>query len=87
MASATYGEHPTWTPARPRYRPARVVLSWLVSALALLIASYLVPHVTVHGLGGAIVASALLITMGYGAWTLRVCRSEKRVGLSSEGRL
>ena len=46
MASAAYGEHPTWTPARPRYRPTRVVLSWLVSALALLVASYLVPHVT-----------------------------------------
>ena len=60
MASAAYGEHPTWTPARPRYRPTRVVLSWLVSALALLLASYLVPHVTVDGLGGAIVASALI---------------------------
>ena len=60
MASAAYGEHPTWTPARPRYRPTRVVLSWLVSALALLLASYLVPHVTVNGLGGAIVASALI---------------------------
>ena len=60
MASAAYGEHPTWTPARPHYRPTRVVLSWLVSALALLLASYLVPHVTVDGLGGAIVASALI---------------------------
>jgi len=35
----------------------------------------------------AIVASALLITMGYGAWTLMVCRSEKRVGLNSDGQL
>ena len=35
----------------------------------------------------AIVASALLITMGYGAWTLLVCRSEKRIGLNSEGQL
>jgi uncharacterized membrane protein YvlD (DUF360 family) len=60
MTSVDYGEHPTWTPARPRYRPARIVLSWLVAALALLIAAYLVPHVTVNGLGGAIVASALI---------------------------
>jgi hypothetical protein len=35
----------------------------------------------------AIVASALLITMGYGAWAVMVCRSEKRAGLNSEGRL
>ena len=35
----------------------------------------------------AIVASALLITMGYGARTLMVCRSEKRVGLNSDGQL
>src|SRR6476660_605406 len=60
MTSVDYGERPTWTPARPRYRPARIVLSWLVSALALLIAAYLVPHVSVNGLGGAIVASALI---------------------------
>jgi hypothetical protein len=35
----------------------------------------------------AIVATALLITMGYGAWTVRVCRSEKRVALNAEGQL
>ena len=35
----------------------------------------------------AIVASALLITMGYGARTAMVCRSEKRVALNSEGQL
>jgi hypothetical protein len=34
-----------------------------------------------------IVASALLITMGFGAWTVMVCRSEKRSGLNSEGQL
>ena len=35
----------------------------------------------------AIVASALLITMGFGTWTVMVCRSEKRSGLNSEGQL
>src|SRR5258705_414901 len=60
METAAFGEHPGWTPARPRYKPARVVLSWLVAALGLLLASYLVPNVSVDGLGGAIVASALI---------------------------
>ncbi len=55
-----YGEQPTWTPARPRIRPFRVVLSWLVSGAALLVAALIVPGVHVPGFGGAIVAAALI---------------------------
>jgi uncharacterized membrane protein YvlD (DUF360 family) len=41
-------------------RPFRLIASWLVSAVALLVAAFLVPHVSVEGLGGAIVAAALI---------------------------
>ena len=44
-------------PARPRFHPLRVVVSWLLSAVSLLVAALLVPHVHVNGLGGAIIAS------------------------------
>ncbi len=58
--AAPYGERPAWKPERPRFRPFRVLLSWLVAAASLLIAAYLVPGVAVHGFGGAVVASLLI---------------------------
>jgi uncharacterized membrane protein YvlD (DUF360 family) len=56
----TDGVRAGWTPGRPRLRPFRLLVSWLVSAAALLAAAYLVPHVSVEGLAGAIVAAALV---------------------------
>ena len=58
-----YGEQFTWQPERPRIQPFRAILSWLVSAAALLVAAALVPHVTVGGAGGAIVAAALIAVL------------------------
>ena len=51
---------PSWAPERPRFRPLRMLSAWLVSGLALLVAAALVPHASVEGLGGAIVAAALI---------------------------
>ena len=59
-AALPFGERPTWSPARPRIRPFRPVLSWLVSGAALLVAALIVPGVHVPGFGGAIVAAALI---------------------------
>ncbi len=58
--AAPYGERPAWKPERPRFRPVRLVLSWLIGAASLLIAAYVVPGVTVHGFVGAVVASLLI---------------------------
>jgi len=58
--AATYGERPAWKPERPRLHPLRLIVSWLVSAIALLVAAYLVPHVSVEGFGGALIAAALI---------------------------
>jgi uncharacterized membrane protein YvlD (DUF360 family) len=57
MASAS---EPLWQPARPRFHPLRLVLSWLVSALALLIAARLVPGVSIDDFGSAVLVAALV---------------------------
>ncbi len=44
-------------------RPLRLVVSWLVSAAALLVAAYIVPHVTVGGFLGALVAAVLIAVL------------------------
>ena len=36
MAGTAYGDAVTWQPARPRFHPLRLVLSWLLSAASLL---------------------------------------------------
>jgi uncharacterized membrane protein YvlD (DUF360 family) len=57
---AQYGERPTWTPERPRIRPLRLIVTWLVSAISLLVAAEIVPHVSVNGFLGAFVATLLI---------------------------
>jgi uncharacterized membrane protein YvlD (DUF360 family) len=44
-----------WQPARLRYRPLPVLLSWLVAAASLLIAAAIMPGVSIDGFGGALV--------------------------------
>ena len=62
MAEATFGDAVTWHPERPKYRPLHVVLAWLISAAALLVAATLVPGVSVEGFWGAL-AAALAIAI------------------------
>ena len=45
---------------RPRIRPVRVLVAWILSAAALLFAAWLVPGVAVHGWRGAFVAAAVI---------------------------
>ena len=59
-ASVLHGDAPTWAPERPRFRPLPVLVSWVTSGAALLVAAALVPHASVEGLAGAIVAAALI---------------------------
>src|SRR5215475_12362508 len=44
----------------PPIHPLRLIVSWLVSAVALLAAAYVIPPVTVNGFGGALVAALLI---------------------------
>jgi uncharacterized membrane protein YvlD (DUF360 family) len=49
-----------WQPERPRLRPLQLLLSWLLSALALLIAAEILPGAAVNGLPAAIAAAAVI---------------------------
>jgi uncharacterized membrane protein YvlD (DUF360 family) len=51
---------PASEPERLRIRPLRMLVGWLVAAIALLFAAWAVPGVAVEGLAGAIVAAALI---------------------------
>ncbi len=49
-----------WRPVAPKVRPVRVVVSWLVSALALLIAAWIVPHVAIPSFWGGLLTAAIV---------------------------
>ncbi|HET9013398.1 MAG TPA: phage holin family protein, partial [Gemmatimonadaceae bacterium] len=51
---------PAWKPENPRVHPIRVLVAWVISALALLLAAGIVPGAEVRGVGGAIVVAALV---------------------------
>ncbi len=55
-----YGERVTWQPERPRFRPLRMVLSWLMTALALWLAALVLPGVHVADHGGALAMAAVV---------------------------
>jgi uncharacterized membrane protein YvlD (DUF360 family) len=64
MTSIVYGENTTlWQPVRPRFRPGRLLLSWLLAAAALLIAAKLVPAVEVGNFGGAALATLVIAVL------------------------
>jgi uncharacterized membrane protein YvlD (DUF360 family) len=50
----------SWTPQKPKLRPFRVLLEWLVASAALLIAVEIVPGATVQDYGGAVVTVAIV---------------------------
>jgi uncharacterized membrane protein YvlD (DUF360 family) len=59
----TYGRSVTWSPARPKLRPLRLLVAWVVSALALFVAAWIVPGATVRGFWGALAASAAIAVL------------------------
>jgi uncharacterized membrane protein YvlD (DUF360 family) len=57
-----YGERPVWAPARPKIHPVSLLVAWLLSAAALLIAAWIVPGASTNSFGGAL-AAALVIAI------------------------
>src|SRR3954467_7234241 len=53
-AAKPYGQAVTWEPAKPRIRPLRLVLSWLVAAASLWLTAAGVPGVAIGGAGAAL---------------------------------
>jgi uncharacterized membrane protein YvlD (DUF360 family) len=58
-----YGQMPTWSPSRPRLRPLRLLLGWILSAAALLVAASIVPGAAVHDFRGALAAAAVIAVL------------------------
>lgn len=63
MSQPAYDVVPTWHPERPRLRPVRLVVSWAVSALALLAAAWIVPGVEIDGFWGALGVAAVIAVL------------------------
>jgi uncharacterized membrane protein YvlD (DUF360 family) len=55
-----YGAEMTWSPATLRIRPLRLLLAWIVSAIAVFVAATIVPHVSVETFLHAFVAAAVI---------------------------
>ena len=62
-AQTTYGEQVAWEPARPRFHPLRLIVSWLLAAASLFIAAWIVPGVSVEGFAGAVVVAVLIAVL------------------------
>jgi uncharacterized membrane protein YvlD (DUF360 family) len=61
--SAVYGEAPGWTPERPRYRAGQLLVGWFVGAVALLVATKLVPGASDSSFRAALATAAALAVL------------------------
>ena len=59
-APPTYGAEVEWQPSRPRLRPLRLLISWIVAAAAVFVAAALVPGVTLEATGSAFFVAAVI---------------------------
>jgi uncharacterized membrane protein YvlD (DUF360 family) len=59
----THGEKPVWSAGRPRIRPIRLVISWVVATVALLVAAWIVPGAEVNNFWGAFVSAAVIAAL------------------------
>ena len=59
-ASAVYGQEVAWEPDRPRFRPLRLLLSWLLTGIALWFAALILPGVTVVNNFDALLMAAIV---------------------------
>src|SRR6476646_2673760 len=60
MTATDYGQKAVWAPKRPHIGLVRVVVSWVLSTIALLVAAWIVPGAHVESWGGAFVAAAVI---------------------------
>jgi uncharacterized membrane protein YvlD (DUF360 family) len=58
-----YGEGVAWRPERPAFRPLRLLVAWLIAALALLAAAAIVPGVHIEGFWAALAVAAVVAAL------------------------
>ena len=63
MTTTDYGQKAVWAPKRPHIGLVRVVVSWVLSTIALLVAAWIVPGAHVESWGGAFVAAAVIAVL------------------------
>jgi uncharacterized membrane protein YvlD (DUF360 family) len=64
MSSTTiYREPLHWQPDRPRFRLVRVVIAWILAALALIVAAAIVPGASIESFWGALVVAAVVAAL------------------------
>jgi uncharacterized membrane protein YvlD (DUF360 family) len=62
-AQPEFGRRPDWGVGRPRFHAWRLLVAWLVSALALLGAAWVVPGAAVHDFSDALAAAAVIAVL------------------------
>lgn len=63
MDAPGYGDAVRWTPERPRFNLFRLLLTWVVTAIAVLFAGWIVPGVTVGTFTHALVAALIIAAL------------------------
>jgi uncharacterized membrane protein YvlD (DUF360 family) len=60
---ASYGEAVSWEPERPRFKPLRLLLSWVLTAASLWVAAAILPGVDIEGAAGALAVAAVVAAL------------------------
>jgi putative membrane protein len=58
--AAPYGQDVGWQPGKPRLRPVRLVIAWIVAAASVWVAAAVVPGFTLDDFGSAFVVAAAI---------------------------
>ena len=58
-----YGESTDWQPERPRWRLFPLVVSWLATGVALMVAAGILPGVSIDGFWGALLVAAIVAAL------------------------
>ncbi len=60
MSLAAQKEGLGWQPTKPKLRPTRLAVSWLVATAAVYVAAAIVPGISLVGVGGAFLVAAVI---------------------------
>jgi uncharacterized membrane protein YvlD (DUF360 family) len=59
----TYGRSTSWQPARPRWRLFPLLVSWVATGVALMVAAWVLPGVDIENFGGALVVAVIVAAL------------------------
>jgi uncharacterized membrane protein YvlD (DUF360 family) len=63
VTEAEYGKAVSWQPERPKLKPLRLLISWVLTAVAFYVAAAILPGVTIEGIGGALAVAAVVAVL------------------------